>query len=232
MARKKKEEKPVELEIKQEDYAVKLDKDLHNEMVVTARESQLQVLEIAKTKLPKLFKKRAKELANQIEQYNVRVMQNGELIDSNEQLLDLCEYAFKPIINTNGVMMAYNYNEIAVGFDYYRGIVKKLNKNGNFYVPTKEDFCRLMGISTATFLNYANSNVEEMREICAMITDYLASIYTQMGLTGKIEKLTAMFYQKSALGRKETSVEQTPQQVTNNIVIGDSELKDLFKKIL
>lgn len=232
MAKKTKQTQPVELEMKEEDYAVKLDKDTHNELVVTARETQLQVIEIAKTKLPKLFKKRAKDLAKQIDQYNIRVVENGELIDSNEQLLDLCEYAFKPIINTNGVMMAYNHNELAVGFDYYRNIVKKLNKNGNFYAPTKEDFCRLMGISTATFLNYANSNVEEMREVCAMITDYLASVYTQMGLTGKVEKLTAMFYQKSALGRKETSVEQTPQQVTNNIVIGDSELKDLFKKIL
>jgi len=226
------EQEQVVLKFKEGEITDTLGRDKKNELIVTARDKQLQVIEAAKTKLPKLFKKRAKELASEIEKYNIRVVQDGELIDSNEQLLDLCEYAFKPIINTNGTMMAYNHNELAVGFDYYRQIVKKLNKNGNFYVPTKEDFCRLMGISTDTLLSYRNSNVEEMREICAMINDYLASIYTQMGLTGKIEKLTAMFYQKSALGRKETSIEQLPQQVTNNIVIGDSELKDMLSKYL
>ena len=154
------------------------------------------------------------------------------MVDCNEKLLNLCEHAFMPIINTNGTMMSYNYNEIAVGFDYYRKIVLKLNENGSFYMPTKEDFCRLMGISTSTLLSYKTSNSIEMREICLMIDDYLASMYTQAGLVKKIEPITGMFYQKSALGRKETSVEQAPQQVTNNIVVGDSELKEMLRKLM
>ena len=57
-------------------------------------------------------------------------------------------------------------------------------------------------------------------------------MYTQAGLVQKLEPTTGMFYQKSALGRKETSVEQAPQQVTNNIVVGDSELKEMLRKLM
>ena len=218
------------LEFKDNDIPV-ISREQTNQLIVDGLNLQREILDKAKKQLPREFKKRATQLANQCKEFNVRVL-NGEVIDSDEKLMELCEHAFKPIINSNGTMMTYNFNEIAVGFDYYRKIVIEINKNGEFYVPTREDFCRLMGISTATFLSYKTSNSVEMREVCTMIEDYLASIYTQLGLKGKIEKLTGMFYQKSALGRKETSVEQTPQQVTNNIVIGDSELKEMLKNII
>lgn len=206
-------------------------RETHNDLVSNAIDRQRRVLDIARTNLPRLFKKRAKQLAKECEQFNIQVSE-GVMVDCNEKLLNLCEHAFMPIINTNGTMMSYNYNEIAVGFDYYRKIVLKLNENGSFYMPTKEDFCRLMGISTSTLLSYKTSNSIEMREICLMIDDYLASMYTQAGLVKKIEPITGMFYQKSALGRKETSVEQAPQQVTNNIVVGDSELKEMLRKLM
>lgn len=194
-----------------------------------------ELLERKKTELPKYIKKRKKEFINELEKAKIikpyaKSNEDGDMVLMENQILpmiNVTEFCFSPFIKVAGVIPDYSASELSVIFDYFKECINEMNKT-MIVPPTKEEFCSLCGFSTQRFNELKNSGPAEIREILLQVEDYICNYLSIGGLTRKISEVSSIFNQK-VLGRKEAS-DNSVQQTTNNIVIGDTAFNELCNK--
>ena len=95
-------------------------------------------------------------------------------------------------------------------FGLFQLITLKLNEYLS-YIQMKPDFCRLLGISMATFSKYKNQDNSEYEDAINIVEDYIGGFTMQSAMQGRIKEISAVFSTKTTLGWKDT-----PEQVVQN----------------
>lgn len=101
-------------------------------------------------------------------------------------------------------------DDIRNTFGLFQLITLKLNEYLS-YIPMKPDFCRLLGISMATFSKYKNQDNSEYEDAINIVEDYIGGFTMQSAMQGRIKEISAVFSTKTTLGWKDT-----PEQVVQN----------------
>lgn len=202
-----------------------------NEIVEITNLAQQELIEAKKKDLPKYIKKRKKQFIKELVAYNIAHQVDDEemqILSKTLPLVEITDKCFEPFIKNFGIAPQYSASELSLIFDYFKDVIKEMNKD-QIFPPTKEQFCQLCGFSTTKFTEYKNGSSSEIREIMLQVEDYIANYLNIGGLTRKTDTVTGIFIQKSSLGRKEAT---EPQQVVNNnnLVLSDSEFAELLNK--
>lgn len=184
-----------------------------------------EIIEKQRKRIPHYLKKRRQYFAADIKQYEQDKL-NGDMVQFSDKtipLINVMENAFRPLINYNGVIPTYSDEELLMLFDYFKDCVVQLNQT-ELFVPTKEYFCSLLGISTVTFNTYKESNSMLRRELAARVEDFCANMTTQAGLQKKVSEYVATFTMKSALGRRDNDPININALTQNTTIMTDGEL--------
>lgn len=91
------------------------------------------------------------------------------------------------------------------------------------FQPTVYTFCKILGISSRTFDNWACEN-NERGEAIRRVQDYFKSILAQGMMTGEYNPVAGSFIGKATLGMKEQDASQT----NINIIGTDMSLEDIL----
>lgn len=206
-------------------------KEKRNKANYLLEDAKEEMLTKFSKKIPDEIEKRRNEFLKELEKQEIaQIDENGVSIQNgNMNVADFVDNAFSPIIKVAGKSPRYSADDIYMALDYFKECVKEINKYG-LYIPTKEEFCNFLNLSTSRFNELKNGNDLEMREVCLQVEDYVASRVTQAGMTGSAEKLTAMYYQRAALGRIEPKEPDKQAPVVNNFFYSDKDARDLLKK--
>lgn len=205
--------------------------------LVVKNTTNFQEMQLDKMKngFPRYLKKRKKEFVEAYDKYvRDHSSDDGFFIPDEYQLpfFTVSEHAFKPIIKIAGSSPTYSADEMAIGFDYFRYCIEKINEK-TVYPPITEDFCRLMNISKDTFNSYKNNSSDErMCEVCKMIQDYCYSTSVRASLNGKAEKLTTMYMNKVSNDKRDNTPVNNNTFIQNATIMSDSELDALQNKFV
>ena len=202
-----------------------------NKIVAMTTDYQKQKLEKMKKQLPKYLTKRSREFAEEYNRHIERI-ESGEYFEdpSKIPLYELTEHTFKPLIKVAGITPLYSADELALALDFYKDCCLKLNKN-SLYIPKIEDYCRLLGISKNKFKEMKNTSSDEnVREVCNQVEDYCVAILADASLSEKVEKVYAIFHQKSSNGQRDNDPVQNNTFVANNTILSDSQFQDLARR--
>lgn len=184
-----------------------------------------EIIEEQKKRIPKFLRARRKQFKEEILRYQEDKL-NGDLIvygDKTLPLIYVTENAFRPLINYNGHIPTYSDAELSMLYDYFRECVVQLNRT-ELFVPTKEYFCSLLGISTTTFNSYRESNSMVRRELVSRVEDFCANMTTQAGLQKKVSEYVATFTMKASLGRRDNDPININAFSQNTTIMTDSDL--------
>lgn len=137
----------------------------------------------------------------------------------------LCKSFVKSTIQIDG--RKYSPAHLRMASDYYWDCIAGINAEGLTYVPTLQQFARLLNISVATLKNsYLNSQDEAMRETILMIRDRFVDYYTTRGMTREISEVMSIFMLKAEYNIRDNDVPQTVIN-NNNISINSDMLEKL-----
>lgn len=196
-----------------------------NQAIMDLSEIHKEIIEEQKKHIPKYLKARRKQFAKEIERYKEDKI-NGDMVVYSDRalpLMDVTENAFRPLINFNGHIPTYSDAELCILYDYFKECSVELNKT-ELFVPTKEYFCSLLGISTRTFNSFKESNSMVRRELADRVEDFCANITTQAGLQKRVSEYVATFTMKSALGRRDNDPININAFSQNTTIMTDSDL--------
>lgn len=228
MAKKKKEtteKEPLTKEVKKK----------RNQIVSLETDYQIAKIDEMLQDFPKYLQQRADEFAKEFGNYIEKNSMSGAFVPEDASRIpyfELTQHTFKPIIKVAGVSPAYSPDQIAIAFDFYAMCTEKMNEYA-IYIPKLSDFCRMLNISTQKFKEYKDSTSnEQMREICYMIEDYCASVVDDSALSGRVDKIYAMFHQKSSNSRRDNDPVVNNTFVQNNNIVSDNQLKDWERKFI
>lgn len=204
-----------------------------NNIVAISKEARLDLFDEMKKKLPNFIKKRKKEFIEDLEKYEIAKrndVEDGSIIINNNKLdlMEVTEYCFSPIVRLIGGNPTYSPEQLDLVFDYYRYCTLEINKKFP-YTPNKEDYCRLLGISTTTFDEFRNSASMEIRDLSFKIKDWISSVVSQNAFQEKVDKNYAIFYQKAALGRRDNDPIQVNNYTQNNTILPSTEFGQLLE---
>ena len=121
--------------------------------------------------------------------------------------------------NVIGLSPKYNNTEIAILFDYYKQFINKINEKQT-YIPTKNDFCSFVGISSTQYDNWKQSD-----DIMQMIDDYIVDLNLTSAQKGEIKEITTIYRSKAEHGLVEA---QAPIVIQHK---AQANLEDIRKQI-
>lgn len=137
----------------------------------------------------------------------------------------LCKSFVKDLIHIDG--RKYSPAHLRMASDYYWGCVTEITAEGLTYVPTLQQFARLLNISVQTLRQtYLNSSDDAMRETILMIRDRFVDYYTTRGMTREISEVMSIFMLKAEYNIRDND---TPQTVINNNTISIN--SDMLEKL-
>lgn len=209
------------------------DLEIRNEIVEWSKDAKNEVIDKLSKNVKSYVRKRKKQFLANLEQLNdIDIEAENTVVairDKEYKLSQIIDNAFEPIIKQVGFMKQMSPENLLLMFDYFRECVRELNKNA-FYVPTKEDFCRLIGVSTSKFTQLKNSQSADMREVCLQVEDYISSYLSQAVFSNKIKEVYTIFTQKASLGRRDNDPVQLNNFTQTNNIVTDEEVKALLGK--
>ena len=194
---------------------------------------QMQKIEKMKKKLPKYLTDRAKEFSKEFNEYVEENSASGDFIPEDGAkipLLPIVNHTFKPLIRVASVLPDYSADELAMCYDFFVDCTEKLNKTVAF-IPTVEDFCRLINISSNKFKEYKTTRTDEaVREICTQVEDYCYAVSIRAGFAGLTEKTLTIFHNKASNSRRDNDPIQNNTFIQNNTVLTESEFNEYARK--
>lgn len=201
-----------------------------NDLFVEQSRFQELKLQEMKEKLPKYINKRRKEFAKEFQEYKEKNSFDGQFFPEERKIpmFKVIQHTFRPLIKVAGLSPVYSADEIAIAFDFFVDCVEELNETCPF-VPKIEDFTRMINISKKTFERYQNSSSDEnMRNICDKIQDYLVARLADGAFSGQVDRLYAMFHQKSSNKQRDNDPVQNNIMVQNNTIMSDDQYRDFY----
>lgn len=137
----------------------------------------------------------------------------------------LCKSFIASTIKIEG--KKYNASHLQIASDYYWECVAEIQEEGFSYVPTLQQFARLLNISVQTLKNYMNDADEEMRETILMIRDRFVDYYTSRGMSRQISEVMSIFMLKAEYNIRDNDVPQTV--INNNHISISNDMLDRLK---
>ncbi len=96
-------------------------------------------------------------------------------------------------------------------------------------IPTLQQFCRLLGISTGMFIDYKNHQDPAIRNAVAMVYDRFIDFYTTKGLQNEMNAIMSIFSLKSVYGLRDNDT--APAIVNNfNMTVPSTTIDEIEKK--
>ena len=205
-----------------------------------ARERNRDLMEVEKAKemitdkfikeFPRYVEDKKEEFGKALKGY---VRECGERlgdasIASKIPVLRIQEALCKPFMTNAGKNISKRYNAVhlQMASDFYWESVWKIQEEGFTYVPTLQQFARLMNISVHTLKGYMNNGDEEMRETMLMIRDRFIDYYSSRGMSRQISEVMSIFMLKAEYNIRDNDVPQTVIN-NNNISINSDMLEKL-----
>lgn len=96
-----------------------------------------------------------------------------------------------------GNTTTYSTEELEIAFKYYRDFIIAINKENIDYVPSKKNFSAFIGISSATYDAYMESQDASKAEIMKVIDDYISDIQLTLAQNGRIKEISTIFRGKT-----------------------------------
>ena len=184
--------------MKNRDKSTKI-KQTIDQKKMEAKESQMQ---LAKAKQELVMKEYQDNLKDNMEQRLFDLIHKLKHVDKSLSTMQLKSMLTQK--NTIGISPKYNATELAMVFDYYKQFIEKINEIQTF-LPTKKNFCSFIGISSATYDNYKQSDDAEKREVVQMIDDYITDLQLTASQNGEVKEITTIFRTKAEHGMVEAS---------------------------
>ena len=91
----------------------------------------------------------------------------------------------------------YSTEELEIAFKYYRDFIVAINKENIDYIPSKKNFSAFIGISSATYDSYMESQDTGKVEIMKIIDDYISDIQLTLAQNGKLKEISTIFRGKT-----------------------------------
>ena len=129
-------------------------------------------------------------------------LQNGldelveKLQENNSNLNPIKVYSYIRNRNARGLTPKYSVEELYLVFEYYQQYIEKIN-DYTIFPPTQKNFCGFIGISTATYDNYRESDEADRREIMAKIDNYITDAQLALAQAGKIKEVSTIYRTKA-----------------------------------
>lgn len=180
------------------------------------REDQLQAREIVgelfKDHLPEFIEKRKQDFEEMFKVFQIN--NEDKFVEGNSKISQgkLSNLLSKPLTAVIGASTAISASELLTCSQCYWDCVNIANESIT-YVPSIEQFCGMMGMSSKRLIQYYYSNDQELSEAAEMIKDRFIDWYTINGMTNRVNSIMAMFTMKARFGLRDND---TPPVVINN----------------
>lgn len=205
----------------------------NNKLAKLKDKGQALILQDYTENFPAFVEQRRAEFAKLLDNYKDKLLDNGVEEDklSSVSTLEISRALGTPFINAYGASLAYSPEQLIMANDFYWESVSNAINKGFKYVPTIQEFCSLLGISTLTLIrSYASNTQEQMREAVQIIKDSFSSYYIQCGMKREYSEVMAIFTMKSSLGMRDN---EPPITIINNTsVLADEQSVEKFRQKL
>lgn len=205
----------------------------NNRLAKLKDKGQALILQDYTENFPAFVEQRRAEFAKLLDNYKDKLLDNGVEEDklSSVSTLAISRALGTPFINAYGASLAYSPEQLIMANDFYWESVSNVINKGFKYVPTIQEFCSLLGISTLTLIrSYASNTQEQMREAVQIIKDSFSSYYIQCGMKREYSEVMAIFTMKSSLGMRDN---EPPITIINNTsVLADEQSVEKFRQKL
>lgn len=205
----------------------------NNKLAKLKDKGQALILQDYTENFPAFVEQRRAEFAKLLDNYKDKLLDNGVEEDklASVSTLAISRALGTPFINAYGASLAYSPEQLIMANDFYWESVSNVVNKGFKYVPTIQEFCSLLGISTLTLIrSYASNTQEQMREAVQIIKDSFSSYYIQCGMKREYSEVMAIFTMKSSLGMRDN---EPPITIINNTsVLADEQSVEKFRQKL
>lgn len=181
---------------------------------------------------PAYVERQKREFDKELEKFCVKYqdMFQDAALAKKIPTLHLGEYLtksfIKSVIHING--RKYTPAHLMMASDYYWACIAEIQEKGLTYVPTIQQFARLLNISVQTLRQtYLNSSDEAMRDTVLMIRDRFVDYYTTRGMTREISEVMSIFMLKAEYNIRDNDVPQTV--INNNTITINSDMLEKLK---
>lgn len=180
------------------------------------REDQLQAREMVgdlfKEHLPEFIEKRKEDFVEMCKIFQID--NDDKLCEGNAKISQgrLSNLLSKPLSVVVGMSTKLSASDLLTCSQCYWDCVDIANES-IVYVPSIEQFCGMMGMSSKRLVQYYYSNDPELAEAAEMVKDRFIDWYTVNGMTNRANSIMAMFTMKARFGLRDND---TPQVVINN----------------
>lgn len=168
--------------------------------------------DLFKEALPQFIEKRKQEFE---EAYNIFVSVNEKKLMAGDTKLSqgkLSNLLSKPLAAVVGMSAKLSAEDLLTCSQCFWECVSLANES-IVYVPSIEQFCGMMGMSSSRLVDYYYSSDRELAEAAEMVKDRFIDYYTVNGMTNRVNSIMAMFTMKARFGLRDND---TPQVVINN----------------
>lgn len=181
-------------------------------------------------RLPDYVHRRKSEFQNEFKKYCLA--HEDEIADPERvkklYMMNLQDYLCRSFITSTIRIDGRKYSAVHLRLvsDFYWECVSEIVEKGLTYIPTIQQFARLLGVSVQTLKNYMNAPDDDMRETILMIRDRFVDFYTARSMSRQISEVMSIFTLKAEYNIRDND---TPQTVINNntISIGADMLEKL-----
>lgn len=122
----------------------------------------------------------------------------------------------------------YNAEKLAIVFDFYEQVVTTINAKVCRLVPSKSNFCRFAGITTATYNGYKLSEDPDMQVVISKIDDMLVDAHLTLAQERTLDAVTTKYRMNVEMDRREN---YNPQVVIKADIKDIEDYKDRINSL-
>lgn len=178
--------------------------------------------------LPKYLEEREEQFKTLLERFKV---ENDVIINTQPGKVkhyQLTSLLSKPLFFGGINPPKYTAYDIITCSECFWDCIESANESF-LCIPTIQQFCRLLGIATGTFVEYKNHQDPAIRNAIAMVYDRFIDFYTTKGLQNEINTIMGIFSLKAVYGLRDNDT--APAVVNNfNMTMQGASIDELEKQ--
>lgn len=155
------------------------------------KEAEKEIIATDKNKIMKIIEERRIQLNAAVEKY---------MNERGKTYLTDMDMSYILTKNNSYINVLYTARDMEVLFEWYKDVNARLQLTTYKHHPTRMQFCQMIGISTADYELYLNSDDKDMVNIMTKIEDYIQDILFRMGSKGDISNKMAQYQLEAVHG--------------------------------